>query len=166
MGNFWRKFLKVGWVECVREFGFTLRISWLPKDFGLYILWTPLYCHLEWRGPWSFESHGLICLECKHPHPCVIAPEQHKRGASTSWANKSLPPQQNSFGLHWCNVQRYVGVIWFFFHVLHFFYYLDLHNKTCVALANLSWNTSKIGNWKSEFLNSVLVVESACLLTF
>ena len=37
---------------------------------------------------------------------------------------------------------RFVGVIWFVFHIL---YLLELHDNTCIALANLWWNNATIG---------------------
>jgi hypothetical protein len=45
--------------------------------------------------------------------------------------------------LYPCEALQCVGVVHFVFFMFSYFYQLDLHNKTCVALANLQRSINK-----------------------
>ena len=96
--------------------------------------------------------------------------KNHKKKTRPHWGEAGLlgretPPTawQQSWAWVSYHMVRYVGFIQFFFKFSNF-YQLDLHNKTCVALANLRWSIIKncIETWTSPHL--VKVIKSACLL--
>ena len=81
---------------------------------------------------------------------------------SQLWARWHIHPLLWMFLLNSCNVCGCYSVCFFMFSN---FCWLDLHNETCVGLANLRWNFSKnwIENWTLSDL--VMVVGSACLVS-
>ena len=62
-------------------------------------------------------------------------------------------------------ILRYVGVIWYLFHVLLLLLIRCVHNKSCVAVASSQCNISNNRIENRTSLDLVMVIESVQLLT-
>ena len=105
-------------------------------------LWKPLFCSLKAVEPEGKLHPSSTCYNKSHKH--ASAP-QLLRIAKTlvTWIDSTrvcLVP------ICYHHLVRYVGLFRSLF-MFSNFYWLDVHNQTCVAFANLWWDICKKLDW-------------------